>query len=217
MSVIIILGAIWCYPIITYFLLWFTRKNTLLRKRIVYTSLIITGLTAIGILTDISTTVAAIDWILLTSIYFTFTLLLWLTLFIKNKLIRIPAIIIAGIIFGVCYLMGSVGALGIGFVAYGFETRKEQWLTDGIIYKETPLGNALSDYRGKKVEIYKTIPWFPIIEWKTQTKKYYNLIVYQKTLHTDYRPAEKKLYLSASMRWVPKGTVYYFADTLSIR
>lgn len=117
-------------------------------------------------------------------------------------------------IFGIGYFMGTVGALGIGFAVAEYEPRIEKWYDDCIIYKETPLGNALSDYRGKKVEVFKTISWFPIIEWRINKKEYFNILVYLTPLTVDYKATEKKIYLSASREWGKDRHIETWSDTL---
>lgn len=116
--------------------------------------------------------------------------------------------------FGLGYISGTVGALGVGFVVAEYDTDTEKWLGDGLIYKETSLGNAISDYRGKRVEIYKTISWFPILEWRTQKKEYFNLITYGNKLTVEYKPTENKIFLSTSMLWGKDKHTENWADTL---
>lgn len=115
---------------------------------------------------------------------------------------------------GIGYLSGTIGALGVGFVTAELEADREKWLGNGVIYKEFSLGNAISDYRGKKVEIYKTMKWLPVIEWRVRDKNYYNLIVYSKPFTVNYMPAEQKIYLSLSTQWGKEKKVYNWADTL---
>ena len=73
--------------------------------------------------------------------------------------------------FGFVYFMGSVGLLGVGFGIGHYLTDYEKWYDNGLIYKEASLGNAISNFRGKSVEIYKTIEWLPLIEWRIERKE----------------------------------------------
>jgi len=121
------------------------------------------------------------------------------------------------LVFGVGYLSGTIGALGVGFVVGEYDTEYEEWLGGGIIYKESTLGNAVSDHRGKKVEIYKTISWLPLIEWRREVKEYKEYITIMTTpLTIDYKPENNKIYLSASMWWEHDKKNITWADTLII-
>ena len=102
------------------------------------------------------------------------------------------------VVFGIGYLSSTIGIIGVGFVIGAYEPCEEKWLNDGLIYKEIGIGNAISDYRGKRVEIYKTISWLPLIEWKIKSKDYYDIITYTNQLSVNYKKAENKIYLSTS-------------------
>lgn len=212
-SLIIIFG-LWIYPIAGVLLFYLTKNNPKIQKRIVYIVFLFSGITILGLLTNISTTITTLDWILVSSIYLTISLVLWWTQFQQNKFLKIIGLIALSLVFGIGYLSGTVGALGVGFVVAEFDSDTEVWLGDGYIYKESSLGNAISDYRGKRVEIYKTFSWLPIIEYRSQKKEYYNIVTYCNKLNLDYKPKENKLYLSASMNWGKEKQIQNWADTL---
>jgi len=214
MAWLIILGGLWTYPIITYFLFRLTSKRLIIRKYIFITTVAVAILCILGLLTNISTTVSEFDWLFITSFYFLTCLTLWWTQFQLNKVVKIIGVIIMFIVFGLGYFSSTVGALGVGFVTAEYETDREKWLDNGVIYKELTLGNAISDHRGKKVEINKTIKWFPVIEWRLQDKTYNNLITYGNSLTVDYKPEKKKIYLSVSTKWGKDNKIYNWGDTL---
>jgi hypothetical protein len=176
----------------------------------------ITGLTIIGILTNVSTTSTLLDWILVSGIYLTVSLVLWWTQFQANKALRILGFVSTSAVFSVGYLVGSVGVLGVVFVVGNYAVDSQQWLPNGLIYKESILGNAVSDYRGRKVEIYKTIPWIPIIEWRIKEKEYRNIITYQKKLDVRYSQTTNEIYLSTSMEFGEGIHPEYWSDTLKL-
>ncbi len=211
-TLLIILFGLWIYPIICLILLWVTKNKSTVRKRLFYVAFILTGLTLFGLLTNVSTTLSELDWILVSIIYFSVSLVLWWTQFQTNKLLKIMGVISMIFIFGLGYFFGTVGVLGVGFVVSEYETDIEKWLGDGLIYKEFALGNAISDYRGKRIELYKTISWMPIIEWRIQKKEYFNLIT--KNLTIDYKPNENKICLSASILWSKDRLSETWTDTL---
>ena len=120
------------------------------------------------------------------------------------------------VVFGLGYFSATAGILGIGLVIEQYETDREIWLGNGLIYKENSLGNAISDYRGKEVEVYKTFSWLPIIEWRINDKSYYNVITYLNPLTVDYKPNEHKIYLSATMQWGKDKKIVNWSDTLNL-
>jgi hypothetical protein len=216
-SWLITLIALWTYPIIALIIVRRTKNGPTVRKKIILASLVVSMTALIGLLTHLSTTVSTIDWIFVTSIYFTISLLLWWTTSQTNIIIKVIGIIVMTFVFGLGYISGTVGALGVGFVTAEYSTDKEQWLEDGLIYKETALGNAIADYRGKRVEIYRTISWFPIIEWRIQHKEYYNRITYIQPLTVDYKQDERKICLTASEQSGKDEKLEIWTDTLTIK
>jgi hypothetical protein len=213
-SFLIILIAIWTFPILTLILVRLTRKNTRLEKRLIKIALGITFLTIFGLIFNVSSTIKELDWVLVTSIYFSICLILWTVYYFTNKTVKILAVISMFFVFGSGYLSGSIGIIGVGFVVGAYDTSYEKSLGDGLIYKETPIGNAVADYRGKKVEIYKTIKWLPIIEWRILHREYYNLITYGETLNVDYRPKIKTIYLGTSENLGKDHKLETWGDTL---
>jgi hypothetical protein len=200
MAPLIILFALWTYPIICYLILRLSRKKFKVRKQIFIASAITVVLTIMGLFTNISTTLPELNWILLTSPYFNLCLALWWTQFQSKKLMKFIGIVLMFIVFGLGYFSATAGILGVGFIVGRYEEDKEVWLGDGLIYKEFRLGNAISDYRGKEVEICRTIKWLPIIEWRVITKSYYEIITYVTPLNVEYKKDEMKVYLSANMK-----------------
>jgi len=214
---LIILIGLWTYPIISFIVLWLTKNRLELRRQLIIASSILTALAFFGLATNISTTLSELDWLIVSTIYLTISLTLAWTQFQKNKILKVFGIIAMVLVFGVGYLSGTIGALGVGFVVGEYDTEYEEWLGGGIIYKESTLGNAVSDHRGKKVEIYKTISWLPLIEWRREVKEYKEYITIMTTpLTIDYKPENNKIYLSASMWWEHDKKNITWADTLII-
>ena len=216
-TLLIILIGLLTYPIISFISLWLTKNRPGLRKQIFYTSSFLTVLALFGLLTNISTTFSELDWFIVSTVYLTISLLLAWTQFQKNKVLKVLGIVIMVLVFGLGYFSGTIGALGVGFVVAEYETEYEECLGDGIIYKESTLGNAISDHRGKKVEIFKTISWFPIIEWRTEVREYHDYITIMTTpLTVEYKSEKNEIYLSASMWWEHEMKYINWSDTLTI-
>lgn len=101
--------------------------------------------------------------------------------------------------FGIGYLSGTLGILGVGFIVADFEFDAEKKLSNGIIYREHSIGNAISDYRGTRVEIYKTVAWLPIFEYQIIQKEYYDVIAYPNEIKVSYEPNKHIVHLSATI------------------
>lgn len=211
----IILFSLWVYPIISLVLLQLTKDKRWIRKRIWRISFLLSVIAILGLITHISTTISEIDWLMASSIYFTISLILWSTQFQYSRFVKAAGIFGMAFIFGTGYFSGTAGASEVSFTIQEMETTTEQWLDEGIIYKEVALRNVHSDYRGTRVEIYRTIPFFPFIEWRTQKKEYFNLSLSGNPLIVDYRLPENKLYLSA-IKLQKLDMQKAWADTLTL-
>ena len=119
------------------------------------------------------------------------------------------------IVFGLGYLLSTIGILGVGFVLGDYDTSSQTHISKNLIYKETTLGNAISDYRGKRVEIYKTISWFPIIEWRILNKEYYNIIPCFNQINVNYQPDTRTFILRA--KEINAEKMETWADTLKLK
>ncbi len=215
---LIIIFGLWTYPVISLILLWLTKKKPDRRKQIFYSLSIMTVLAFLGMATHISTTLSELDWLILSSFYFTVSFALLWTQFQTRKVIKIFGAFLIFFVLGVGYLSGTVGALGVGFIIGNYETAYEKWYDDGIIYKETSIGNAISDVRGKKVEIYKTLKWFPFIEWRVKNKEYYSSVTYLTTpLTVDCKPDKEEIILTAKYDRDKGNKQEMWTDTLRIK
>ena len=117
-------------------------------------------------------------------------------------------------IFAFTYLSSTIGVLAVGFAVAEYESSYAQKLTDELIYKEFSLGNALSDYRGKRIEIHKTLTWFPLIEWQIRKEHYSSYLVLGEPLKIDYNPVSTELYLSSKKTY--RDSTFYWNDTIRI-
>jgi len=209
-----ILIALWTYPIIGFLLFKLTAKRIGLRNNLFKVILVISGLAIFGIFTKISTTITELDWIIITVPFLSGIILLWWTQFQKNRIIKITGIIAMIFVFSIDYFSGTVGVLGVGFVVAEFETDNEIWFDNGLIYKETSLGNAISDYRGKRIEINRTIKWLPLIEWQILSKEYFDFLICGQQLKVVYDKPKNEFLLSAEEQL--QDSTYYWDDTIRL-
>jgi len=210
----IILAALWIYPVLGLVIVWLTRNKPPYLKKITLILFTVSALCMTGVATHISTTLYAIDWFLISLIYLTMMILLSLFIFMKRIWVKITGILLMIIISTTGYIMGSIGIIGIGFIVGEFVPDKEIMFENGIIYKESMLGNAVSDKKGRLVEVYKTIAWFPFIEWRISSKKYDN---YMETLHVEYSERYGKVYLSVFSPPYSETGAPIWCDSLSAR
>jgi len=211
---IIILVAIWTYPIIGFLLFRFTKTNEIIRNRIIGTVTGISITAVIGYLVNVSSTSTELDWLFFTIPYLLISIFLWWAFYHNTKAIKSLAVFGMALIFGLGYFLGSVGILGIGLGIGDYQTDSETWYDNGFIYKETSLGNAIADYRGKRVEISNTIPWLPILEWEVETKEYFGRAVYKNRLEVEFNSDKKEFYLSTIDQFI--DSTEFWTDTLKI-
>ena len=208
--------CLWTYPILASLAMWLAKEEPLKIKRILFTVFTIAGITAIGLIANVSTTSETIDWFLITSIYFAVCLLLAWTWFQPNRIVKRIGIFVSICIFGVGYLSATAGVFGLVLTVEEYDVDREIKLNDGLIYKEMVLEYASLDYRVKRIEIYKAVSWLPFIEYRTQYKTYNSPIACYNKLTVDYKPEANTLLLSASiLSW--HNQIKNWSDTIVVK
>jgi hypothetical protein len=190
----IILSGFWLSPLLSYIFLSLTENRKKIRTRILLLSFLLTFLTIIGLLTHISTTSPFFDWLMLSNIYLSTSLILWWTQFQPIKYLKIIGLIIMICVFGVGYIISTIGTVPLGFIINDYEMDEEKWHEDGLICKETSFGYVFSKDRGKRVEICKTVYWLPIFECLKVKKEYFGYF-FNNNFSFDYKPNQHKVYL----------------------
>jgi hypothetical protein len=71
----------------------------------------------------------------------------------------------------------------------------ESKITDDLTYKESFLGGPDSNIRKKKIEIYKTLSWFPFLEKRIIKKKYDTFIPVSTAIQYNYDAKNNTLHL----------------------
>jgi len=123
--------------------------------------------------TSISTTSSKVDWLFIAILYLCISIVLFWAHYQKKGIVSYLGRHAMLPVFGVGYILGTIGFMVIGMVVAHNTVDAEIWLSKNLIYKESRLGHATSDYRGKKVEIYRTISWLPLLEWRIINKDYW--------------------------------------------
>lgn len=112
-------------------------------------------------------------------------------------------------IFGLSYLMGSIGLIGTGLIITEFIPTHKEKLTTDLVYREYLQGNTFSYSNQKRIEIHTRPAFLPIIEWPVLKMTYNEATVCDRTpLSLDYYPGNKLLILKNDKLW---------SDTLQIK
>ena len=205
--------ALWIYPILAFVVVKTVSRREIILKTIKWL-IGITLLVVISFYLKISTTIPIVDWILFTLPFLSMSCLLWLTQFQSNKPVKIIGLISMIIVFGISYVLSTVGLLGLGFIVAEYEPNRRIELSNNLEYRETWLGNAISAHRGKRFEVYQQIKWLPFIERRIACKENYNLIVYPDSINVIYDELKHEVYLSTNKRKRNKNEIW--KDTLNL-
>ena len=214
---LIVLIALWTYPILSLIFLFLTKRKLLIRMRGLGFIFTLTALTVLALFTKVTTISVSLNWILISCIYLSASLILWWTQFQSNKFLKIIGILLMISTFGLGYLSSTLGILGVGFIVAEYETDVEKKLDHSIIYRERSLGNAISDYRGKRIEIYKTVTWLPVFEHRIIEKEYYDIITYSNGLKVNYDPNKHTIHLSAKILSTKDNREEKWSDTIVLK
>ena len=211
---LITLISLWINPILGYVLMKFIKNK--FRIYLILLFAFISILQLLSIVYEVSFTSINVDFIFASIFYLGISFYLWLLFYSNNKLLKIIGIALVILIFSLNYLLGTIGALGVGFAINNWKTSQEIKLEDNYIYKEISLGMALDDFRGKRIEIFKQFGSLPL-EKKIMEKSYYNEIPWTITkLNVKYNKETKELYLQG-VDITGNNKIEYWNDTIIIK
>ncbi|MEH3111884.1 hypothetical protein [Pedobacter terrae] len=213
----ITLTALWAYPILSLIFFALTKRKPKTRKWLISISIALTVLTTLALLFKVSTISVPLNWLLVSGFYLSLSLILWWSQFQPNKFLKIIGTFLMISTFGIGYLSGTLGILGVGFIVADFESDAEKKLSNGIIYREHSIGNAISDYRGTRVEIYKTVEWLPVFEYQIIQKEYYDVIAYPNEIKVSYEPNKHIVHLSATIISLNDGRKEKWNDSIVVK
>ena len=212
---IYITASLLVYPIVGRIVVRQTNSFPKSQKKIIWTLCIISILVILGFKTHIITISQNLNWFLVTSIYLTISILLWLTQSNTKPVIKNAGVLLRVLIFGIGYLAATLGFFFVLLASFDLETDQRKWLTDDLIYKERNIGQGPDpSERLKKIEVYKTIDLLPILAYRIQAKTYdeWDLPLKQK-LDVAFSDKDQKLYLTSI---VNGSKVFNFADTINL-
>lgn len=169
---IIVIFAFWFYPLLAYVAVRATTDKPIERYYLLWTTNSLGALAIIGLITGITTTSILLDWFLLMSIYGSACLMIWIYRTERGQKARYLAGIAQLSVFGIGYVFSTAGFLAVGFMVEAHVPTDIRNIDNNLIYKEIPYGNAVSDFRLKRVEITRTLPVLPVLEWPVIRKEY---------------------------------------------
>lgn len=114
------------------------------------------------------------------------------------------------------YLLGSAGLLGLGFIMADYDVEREIKIDNALIYKESSMGNAISDYRGTRVEVFKTVPWCPVIEWRLCKKEYFEEVDINEKMNFYFDSKKQEIILYQGRFNKNRKILEVWSDTLSL-
>ncbi|NDV69091.1 hypothetical protein [Dysgonomonas sp. 25] len=159
------------YPLIGLWLVNLTERKPKAKKRLLVVLFSVSFFGIAGFLTGISTISLLVDLLFLSALYMVIPVLLWKISYSKKKWLGILGILSFVGFYIVSFFVGFVAL--IAMVAGNYIPDLDRKINGGYSYKETHLGAAVSNYRGRRIEIYKTIPFLPFLERKVAEKEYY--------------------------------------------
>ena len=169
---IIVIFAFWSYPLLAYVAITATADQPGPRQFLLWTTNTLAGLAIIGLITGITTISSLLDWFLLMSIYGSACLMIWIYRTERGRKAHYLAGIAQLSIFGMGYVFSTAGFLAVGFMVEAHVPTDVRNIDNGLIYKEIPYGNSVSDFRLKHVEITRTLPVLPVLEWPIVRREY---------------------------------------------
>lgn len=212
---IYITASLILYPIVGHIVERQTRKFPRMQKKTVWTLCIISFLVILGTLTHIITISQNLNWFLVTSIYLTISVLLWLTQSATKAIIKNTGTILRFTVFGIGYLAATLGFLFVLLVSFDLDTDQRKWLTEDLIYKERNIGQGPDpSVRLKKIEVYKTVSLFPFLAYRIESKTYDEWhLPLKQNLDVSFSDKNQTLYLASVVNGYK---VFSFSDSINL-
>lgn len=212
---IYITASLLLYPVVGWIAIRQTNAFPKTQNRIVWTLCIISMLIVLGLLTHIITISQNLNWFLLTSIYLTISVLLWLAQSKTKPFIKIAGTVLRFITFGIGYLAATIGFFFVLLASFDLDTDQRKWLANDLIYKERNIGQGPDpSVRLKKVEVYRKIDLLPFLAYRIKAKTYDEWgLPLKQNLDISFSDKDQTLYLTSVVNGYK---VFNFADTINL-
>jgi hypothetical protein len=142
------------------------------QKKLMRVSVGVLAFVSLALFVDVSTSSDAADWLFLGLFHLAVCVLLWLGTSLKNKVSSISSTILLVFVFGLSYLLSTIGLLGLAFIMDNFEPSRSIRINNSIIYREYGRGNATTATGGAEVSLFTSFRWFPFVERAFFSKQY---------------------------------------------
>ncbi len=141
--------------------------------------------------------------------------MLWKTQHYQKLVINVSGKLLMIGIFGTGYLASTIGVLFTLFAAGDLETDQSKWISKDLVFKERNIGQGPDpSVRLKKIEVYKSMDWFPLLAARIEAKTYDTWdIPLQQKLNAVYDKDSQILYLTSLVKGYKK---WQWSDTLRL-
>jgi hypothetical protein len=196
---IYITASLLLYPVVGWIVIRQTNAFPKTQKKNVWSLCAISMLVGLGLLTHVVTISQNLNWFLLTSIYLTISVLLWLTQSKTKSIIKVGGTVLRFITFGISYLAATIGFFFVLLTSFDLDTDQRKWLTDDLIYKERNIGQGPDpSVRLKKIEVYKKIEFLPFLAYRIKAKTYDEWdLPLKQNLDVSFSDKDQTLYLKS--------------------
>lgn len=206
--------ALWLYPFLAYVIYRTTLKAAKVRRKILLSLIAVNTAGIIGLCAGISTLWIVLNTIIVSTLYLTVCLLFWIGQDSKSTIIKVISIISMILTFSFGFFAGSVGLLGVAFALGEYTPNSTIRLDQDFVYQEYHLGNALTDYRGKRIKVSKKLPIVRFLQKKVFEKEYYDIDAYMNPMKVQYDKEEKSLTLSPIADKFKNDSKYKWPDII---
>lgn len=167
-----VLFSLWLIPIIGLILeirLKIRKDSKFFRSILIFNFIII-----IFLILKISFVFAIVNWTILLFLYLEICYLIWIGNYHKKKMISITSKIVMTIVFGIGYLLSTIGIFVLFMTIAENTPERTQRINSSIVYKEYNVGFATSSFGGIIICLYKNYKYFPFLEMKIFEKEFIN-------------------------------------------
>ena len=169
---------------------------------------VVTGLVLMAGLFNISTTLSGLNWFLVTVPYLSISCLFWSLQGQKRKVVKYSITAVMICVFGIGYLLSTLGILGLMFIIGDYDSIKKVTLSDDLTCSITFLGNALSDHRGIKFEIYDQVDYLPFVDKRVMEHEVFDIRFPSSDIDMTFNEANNAIYFRADSINENRGEVW---------
>lgn len=214
--VFIIAGAVWIYPVLSLMVVRMTSEHIPLRRKIFLISLASVLLTALCMMLGICTRSSYFNVWMVTNFYFVVYMGLWWQALRPDSIARVVAILVLFFILPIGYLFGTMYVTGRSGGNYNSFLAAEAWANKRISIKAYR-GSSYYLIGGLHVEVHKTVPFLPVLQYKVYEQDYHHSLAYCGKLEARYDAHKQELYMTVIAPWGMDTHTTDWGDTIKLR